>query len=1070
MDLTQLQIDTMKLPIRNKYIRLEILDSNFSVIDRIESECISGELNKSAKDTLRRSGSVTIAIPTLLQASAILNRLSGYTISVGGKIWIDKAISVSVGIKNYLQDNTIVWYKFGVCLIDSPQRVFSASQYALSFNLIDYLAVLSSDRYGQLTSQQVAIDKGKYEIDSSGNTVYVRTELYGALRSVLQDLATSLPKFTIYPIPTRCQYLPFDLKFSTGETVMGIIDKFMEILSTWQYYLDEDGVLTIEPIPSGEETPVLPFDETTISEFKTAVDFKNVKNQVVVYGRTNDPNYFVNAQSSTPMRRYVSQYATMRNAPIVYTADYTYVYIAHDERLYVYRNEDFTLTKIITTPFGSTPVVLQPVQTAQYDGNNYIFFGLADSPYNYIYNIEQDKFDNDYDTINKQVIYAWNGSVLWYDSSNNEYAWRNINSGRTKTVALIMAPDATYMTAQKKYVAFVPESGGMVLFDMDAGEYVADSQGTPKRYTAVDRTNYYAVFINTALTKIVKLTTQDNYLYSSLVDVVSGAETTSVNTGVPRGYTLKSITAYDDIVFVGEKQMILLDVEGNKISNRYAFSDPQYKFFAYKSTYLNLLPYTNNGCVYTTIASTDNNAIYLIPVLLEGVREGEHTLTLTIDRLDTDNLQPNATLIGFVSNLGYVDSPYTKVRFIKNGEYIYYLDDNNNKVYDFELHFFQDIIPYEQYATQGIIGYSATTAYTKGDIVNLDGTVYQALSDTTGNAPIDVRYWEPVLWKLDANIAYAIRVKTVDIDSITQKSQVNKNLTFELIGKQVSSATLIDDTLESPYYINTQIKEINYFGGRGVFVADNQPYTYNGRNTIKLYINDYMNVITELQDKTIITFYLESPAIYPQGSIYIVLRNSQMARIAGGNSGLLVDSTGTNIEVGKLFIDGTIMQLRYDKANDRFIYLGRYPYPLTLVKSGGEFDNIYSDRLAYERCVYELFTHTNLNNNISISCVPNYYLDVNQKIEVSADAELPLWLRDTLYFAPQNSEKTDHEYLVGREDKYFTVGSGANGVATNKKRYLIKSITYPLGVADNTQTINAIEIYDYGNLMGSDYK
>ena len=141
-----------------------------------------------------------------------------------------------------------------------------------------------------------------------------------------------------------------------------------------------------------------------------------------------------------------------------------------------------------------------------------------------------------------------------------------------------------------------------------------------------------------------------------------------------------------------------------------------------------------------------------------------------------------------------------------------------------------------------------------------------------------------------------------------------------------------------------------------------------------------------------------------------------------------------------------------------------------MVKSGGDFDNIYSDRLAYERCVYELFTHTNLNNNISISCVPNYYLDVNQKIEVSADAELPLWLRDALYFAPQNPEKTDYEYLVGREDKYFTVGSGANGVATNKKRYLIKSITYPLGVADNTQTINAIEIYDYGNLMGSDYK
>lgn len=44
---------------------------------------------------------------------------------------------------------------------------------------------------------------------------------------------------------------------------------------------------------------------------------------------------------------------------------------------------------------------------------------------------------------------------------------------------------------------------------------------------------------------------------------------------------------------------------------------------------------------------------------------------------------------------------------------------------------------------------------------------------------------------------------------------------------------------------------------------------------------------------------------------------------------------------------------------------------------GGEYENIFSDDLAVQRAEYELWLHTNMNNSISLTCVPAPFLDVN---------------------------------------------------------------------------------------------
>ena len=44
---------------------------------------------------------------------------------------------------------------------------------------------------------------------------------------------------------------------------------------------------------------------------------------------------------------------------------------------------------------------------------------------------------------------------------------------------------------------------------------------------------------------------------------------------------------------------------------------------------------------------------------------------------------------------------------------------------------------------------------------------------------------------------------------------------------------------------------------------------------------------------------------------------------------------------------------------------------------GGEYENCYSDELAQQRAEYELWLHTNMNNSLTLTCVPVYWVDVN---------------------------------------------------------------------------------------------
>ena len=110
-----------------------------------------------------------------------------------------------------------------------------------------------------------------------------------------------------------------------------------------------------------------------------------------------------------------------------------------------------------------------------------------------------------------------------------------------------------------------------------------------------------------------------------------------------------------------------------------------------------------------------------------------------------------------------------------------------------------------------------------------------------------------------------------------------------------------------------------------------------------------------------------------------------------------------------------------DNPNSPF-YINSTIGKIRLPLYSGEYENCFTDNLAQQRAEYELWLHTNMNNSLTLTCVPVFWIDVNLLIEYTSQRTKEL------------------------------------------NQYLIKSISLGLGPNEN-MTINMIQFYpEYTNI------
>lgn len=92
---------------------------------------------------------------------------------------------------------------------------------------------------------------------------------------------------------------------------------------------------------------------------------------------------------------------------------------------------------------------------------------------------------------------------------------------------------------------------------------------------------------------------------------------------------------------------------------------------------------------------------------------------------------------------------------------------------------------------------------------------------------------------------------------------------------------------------------------------------------------------------------------------------------------------------------------------------------IRIILSGGEYDNIYTDELAQDRADYELYLRCRLQDQLTITTVPIYWLDVNWLIEIT----LP----------NKQGEEVTEKYIIKKIDT--TVGVNGTQTITMMKYY-----------------------------------
>lgn len=260
-----------------KYIRLELLDFQYNIVDELSGNMIKCSINVDSNSDLRRSCDLGFVVTT-----------STFDIKAGSKLWLDKFVRPYVGYEN-MRTGEIQWYNQGIYLVNNPQWSYNASTNEISMQALDLMSKLTGLRNGNLEGIPTKIAK-----DENVREAIIKTiELGGFTKYICEECKTN--DGTIVSVP-------YDIEIDVGGTIYDILTGLRDIMPNYQIYFDINGVFHYEPIPLAYDDPVLIdddlFNNVLISE-NINTDFESVKNYVEVLGHTWDVDYYSPSDKTT---------------------------------------------------------------------------------------------------------------------------------------------------------------------------------------------------------------------------------------------------------------------------------------------------------------------------------------------------------------------------------------------------------------------------------------------------------------------------------------------------------------------------------------------------------------------------------------------------------------------------------------------------------------------------------------------------------------------------------------------------------------------------------------------------
>lgn len=335
--ITQEQYDTLKQPIREIYLKVNILDEYFNIIGEITGNVVNGKSSISATSDIRRTFDIDMIITD-----------NSLDLEPDGMIWMYTIVQPMIGVKS-IKNNRIVWYNQGIGVIDAPSWQFKPETRTLSFSVLDLVSLLDGTYSGEIPFAYDLIYNANENVRKAINdTIMVYSKHFKGTQYQISECTN---------VDGSIVNIPNDITFSKGITVWGVLKELRDILPNYQMYYDIDGVFHYETIPF-ESDPFISIDDNlwkyvVLSE-DTNVPLREIYNDIYVYGKSHNVENFLGDLSKTSNYLDASAYTQTLTDKLLYgfttevKINQPYIKVGTGSPIRVL-NEDGTFAKINST-------------------------------------------------------------------------------------------------------------------------------------------------------------------------------------------------------------------------------------------------------------------------------------------------------------------------------------------------------------------------------------------------------------------------------------------------------------------------------------------------------------------------------------------------------------------------------------------------------------------------------------------------------------------------------------------------------------------------------------------------
>ena len=247
---------------KSYFIKIELLNNNFQLLDIIEGNCLSCSLDIDSTSDIRRITCLTMLV-----------RNAEDLVSPTSKIWINRYLRIYLGIQ-YIRTKEILWYPLILCVPSEDTCTYDASNRTLQVKCVDFMSTLiNTPLYGTTT----------HIIPAGSN---IRSALIAALK------LANVKKYNICEISSitdsSANTVPYDISLDSSSSVYDLVKKLLALYAGYEIFADLDTIV-VQRVPTTIEDGIVLSDDILKSKgliiSESITNSLEIKNVTEIFGK-----------------------------------------------------------------------------------------------------------------------------------------------------------------------------------------------------------------------------------------------------------------------------------------------------------------------------------------------------------------------------------------------------------------------------------------------------------------------------------------------------------------------------------------------------------------------------------------------------------------------------------------------------------------------------------------------------------------------------------------------------------------------------------------------------------------